>query len=394
MNGRDGDSVLITGWGHTKFGRSPLGLEGLITEAVQDALATAGVEASDIDEIWFGNFNAGLQEFSAPASLALGADNDFWGVPVTHVENACASGSSAFHAGLRAVKSGMARQVLVIGAEKMTSASVETVGRALMSADFDRAGEDSVTGFAELFAQVAERYRERKGSPDDAMAAISHKNHSNGLLNPLAHLQKELSLEFCQAVSEKNPIVAGSLRRTDCSPVSDGAAAVVLSRTSDRSGSASTDGVAVIGSGQANDYVRAEQRDPLALAGSRLAWDRALESAGVGVRDLSFVELHDCFTIAELVLYEALGLAAEGHATSTLEAGRFHRDGELPVNVSGGLKAKGHPVGATGVSQHVMAAMQLTGTAGAAQLPNANIAALHNMGGMGLANNVSVLAAR
>lgn len=150
----------------------------------------------------------------------------------------------------------------------------------------------------------------------------------------------------------------------------------------------------VLGSAQANDYVRADQRDPLAFAGSARAWNQALERAGVSVGELSLVELHDCFTIAELVLYEVLGLADAGEGLAALEWGRFHRDGTLPVNISGGLKSKGHPVGATGVSQHVQAAMQLTGTAGQSQLPTAEVAAVHNMGGLALANNVTVLAAR
>ncbi|MCT1760771.1 thiolase domain-containing protein [Micrococcus luteus] len=388
------DDLLITGWGHTPFGRSEDDLEALIGRAVRDAIQHAGLEARDIDEVWLGNFNAGLQEFASPSSLVLGADVGLWGVPVTHVENACASGSSAFQAGVRAARSGLARNVLVVGAEKMTAAPAETVGRALMSADFDHAGEVSSTGFAQLFAAVANAYEQQWGSPSDAMGAIAHKNHQNGLLNPLAHLHKDFSVEFCRTVSEKNPAVAGLLRRSDCSPVSDGAAALVLSRAADRSGGAATEGVRVLGTGHANDHVRGAQRDPLAFAGSARAWNQALDRAGVAVEDLSLVELHDCFTIAELALYEVLGLADPGQGIAELESGRFHRDGALPVNASGGLKAKGHPVGATGVSQLVQASMQLTGTAGESQLPTAQVAAVHNMGGLGLANNVAVLAAR
>ncbi|WP_413544186.1 thiolase domain-containing protein [Citricoccus nitrophenolicus] len=394
MTAASREELLITGWGHTPFGRSEADLEALIGRAVREAIAHAGLEAKDIDEVWLGNFNAGLQEFSAPSSLVLSADEGLWGVPVTRVENACASGSSAFQAGVRSAHSGLAQNVLVVGAEKMTAAPAETVGRALMGADFDHAGEVSSTGFARLFAEVADAYEQQGGSPSDAMGAIAHKNHQNGLRNPLAHLHKDFSLDFCQTASEKNPVVSGLLRRSDCSPVSDGAAALVLSRAEDRSGDAATEGVRVLGTGQANDHVRGSQRDPLAFAGSARAWQQALGRAGVSVGDLSLVELHDCFTIAELALYEVLGLAEAGRGIAELESGRFHRDGALPVNASGGLKSKGHPVGATGVSQLVQAAMQLTGTAGAAQLPNAGIAAVHNMGGLGLANNVAVLGAR
>lgn len=388
------DELLITGWGHTPFGRSEDDLETLIGHAAREAIRHAGLEPTDIDEVWLGNYNAGLQDFAVPSSLVLTADEGLRGVPVTHVENACASGSSAFQAGVRAARSGLARNVLVVGAEKMTAAAPDVVGRALMGADFDHAGEVSSTGFARLFAEVADAYEQRQGSPLEAMGTIAHKNHQNGLRNPLAHLHKDFSLAFCQTVSEKNPVVSGLLRRSDCSPVSDGAAALVLSRATDRSGDAATEGVRVLGTGQANDHVRGSQRDPLAFAGSARAWNQAMDRAGVSVGDLSLVELHDCFTIAELVLYEVLGLAGPGGGSAALDSGKFHRDGELPVNASGGLKSKGHPVGATGVAQLVQASMQLTGTAGEAQLATAQLAAVHNMGGLGLANNVALLAAR
>jgi acetyl-CoA C-acetyltransferase len=170
--------------------------------------------------------------------------------------------------------------------------------------------------------------------------------------------------------------------------VSDGAAAIVLStrRTGGR-----TDPVRLAGFGHANDFLPAAKRDPLTFAGTAAAWQRALGMAQVDTSDLDLVELHDCFTIAELVVYEAIGLAPRGQGHRLLEDGTVHREGRLPVNVSGGLKAKGHPVGATGVSQHVLAAMQLSGTAGDMQLPAARRAAVHNMGGLAVANYVSVL---
>jgi acetyl-CoA C-acetyltransferase len=199
-------------------------------------------------------------------------------------------------------------------------------------------------------------------------------------------------VEFCRTVSAANPLVAGPLRRTDCSPVSDGAAALVLSAGS-APPATGHDTVRFLGVGQATDHFPAGKRDPLAFAAGALAWRRALDMAGLGLADLSFLELHDCFTIAELVLYETLGLSPAGKGATLLDDGTVHRDGRLPVNPSGGLKSKGHPVGATGVSQHVLAAMQLTGTAGDMQVPNASRAAVHNMGGLAIANHVSVLSA-
>jgi len=242
------------------------------------------------------------------------------------------------------------------------------------------------------FAEVAKHYGKRygAGSLGDVLGTIAAKNHRNGVDNPYAQLRKDLGEDFCRTVSDKNPMVADPLRRTDCSPVSDGAAAVVLSVAPTGGATAP---VLLAGFGQANDFFPAERRDPTEFAATRASWQRALGMAGVGLEELDFAEVHDCFTIAELLMYEAMGLTERGQGARALEEGWVFKDGKLPVNVSGGLKAKGHPVGATGVSQHVIAAMQLTGTAGDMQLANPRRAAVQNMGGVGIANYVSVLEA-
>jgi acetyl-CoA C-acetyltransferase len=281
--------------------------------------------------------------------------------------------------------------VLVIGAEKMTHAPPPVVGAALLGATYELAGKASSTGFAGLFAEVARHYEKRHGPVGDTLGLIAAKNHRNGVLNPYAQLRKDLGVEFCQTVSDKNPVVAEPLRRTDCSPVSDGAAAIVLS--TERAPGALTDPVRLAGFGHANDFLPAGKRDPLEFAGSVAAWHRALTMAGVGLDDLDLAEVHDCFTIAELVLYEVMGLTPRGQGRLAIEEGWVKPSGRLPVNLSGGLKAKGHPVGATGVSQHVLAAQQLAGTAGEMQLSGARRAAMHNMGGLAVANYVSVLEA-
>jgi acetyl-CoA C-acetyltransferase len=315
-------------------------------------------------------------------------------VAATRVENACASGSAAFQQGTKSLLAGTAKTVLVIGAEKMTQAGADVVGAALLGADYDMAGKASTTGFTGLFAEVAKHYGKRYGASagnlSDVLGTIAAKNHRNGVDNPYAQLRKDLGEEFCRTVSDKNPMVADPLRRTDCSPVSDGAAAVVLS-TSPTGGA--TAPVRLAGFGHANDFFPAERRDPTAFAATRMSWQRALAMAGVGLEDLDFAEVHDCFTIAELLMYEAMGLTEPGQGARAVTEGWVFKDGRLPVNVSGGLKAKGHPVGATGVSQHVIAAMQLTGTAGDMQLGRARRAAVQNMGGVGIANYVSVLEA-
>lgn len=387
-----GTDVLLTGWGHSRFGKlDDDTLESLIVQVARDAIEGSGLAPGDIDEIYLGHFNSGLVPLAFPSSLALQASDDLKGIPATRVENACASGSAALHQGVKSLLAGTARTVLVIGAEKMTHAPASAVGAALLGGDYEMAGKESVTGFAGLFAETALEYEARYGSTSDVLGSIASKNHRNGVANPWAQLRKDLTVEFCRTVSDRNPMVAAPLRRTDCSPISDGAAAVILS--TQQSASAATSPVRLTGFGQGSDYLPADRRDPVAFDGSVFAWQRAMEMAGVGLDDLDLAEVHDCFTIAELIMYEVMGLAERGQGARAIEEGTVYRGGRLPVNLSGGLKSKGHPVGATGVSQHVMAAMQLSGTAGDMQLESARRAAVHNMGGLAVANYVSVLEA-
>jgi acetyl-CoA C-acetyltransferase len=386
-----GKDVLLTGWGHSRFGKlTNETLESLIVQVATEAIGNAGIEPGQIDEIYLGQFNSGMMPLAFPSSLALQVSDQLANVAATRVENACASGSAAFQQGTKSLLAGTAKTVLVIGAEKMTHAGADVVGAALLGADYDMAGQTSTTGFTGLFADVAKHYGKRYGPVSDVLGSIAAKNHRNGVDNPYAQLRKDLGEEFCRTVSDRNPMVADPLRRTDCSPVSDGAAAVVLS-TSPTGGA--TAPVRLAGFGHANDFFPAERRDPTAFAATRVSWQRALGMAGVGLVDLDFAEVHDCFTIAELLMYEAMGLTEPGQGARAVQEGWVFKDGKLPINVSGGLKAKGHPVGATGVSQHVIAAMQLTGTAGAMQLADPRRAAVQNMGGVGIANYVSVLEA-
>ncbi|KRE65277.1 acetyl-CoA acetyltransferase [Arthrobacter sp. Soil736] len=389
-----GKDVLITGWGHSRFGKlTDETLESLIVQVATEAIGNAGIEPGQIDEIYLGQFNSGMMPLAFPSSLALQVSEQLANVPSTRVENACASGSAAFQQGTKSLLAGTAKTVLVIGAEKMTHAGADVVGAALLGADYDMAGKPSTTGFTGLFAEVAKHYEKRYGPVSDVLGSIAAKNHRNGVDNPYAQLRKDLGEEFCRTVSDKNPVVADPLRRTDCSPVSDGAAAVVLSvgPTSGAATSAATAPVRLAGFGHANDFFPAERRDPTEFAATRASWQRAFGMAGVGLEDLDFAEVHDCFTIAELLMYEAMGLTQRGEGKRAIEEGWVFKEGKLPINVSGGLKAKGHPVGATGVSQHVIAAMQLTGTAGDMQLANPRRGAVQNMGGVGIANYVSIL---
>jgi len=336
-----------------------------------------------------GHFNAGFSAQDFTASLVLQASPELRFKRASRVENACATGSAAVHQGLKAIGAKAARIVLVVGAEQMTTTPAPEIAKNLLKASYVKEEAEIEGGFAGVFGQIASRYFQRWGDQSDALARIAAKNHKNGVGNPYAQIRKDLGYEFCRTESEKNPRVAGPLKRTDCSLVSDGAAAVVLTdvETALRLGKA----VAFRAAAHVQDFLPMSKRDVLKLEGCGEAWKRALANAGAALSNLSFVETHDCFTIAELMEYEAMGLVPEGQGARAVAEGLTEKTGPLPVNPSGGLKAKGHPIGATGVSMHALAAMQLTGTAGAMQVPNASLGGIFNMGGTAVANYVSIL---
>jgi acetyl-CoA C-acetyltransferase len=380
----------IVGWAHTRFGRhDESDIEALIVEVASSAIRDAGLAPADIDAVYLGTMNAGFVRQEFPSSLVFQADPAFRFKPATRVENACATGSAAIHQGLNAIAAKRARTVLVVGVEKMTEVSGPAVSDILIRASYLKEEGAIEGGFAGVFGRITDAYFQRYGDQSDALARIAAKNHKNGAANPLAHIQKDLGYEFCRTPSDKNPFVAGPLKRTDCSLVSDGAAAVVLAdvETALRLDKA----VVFRAAEQVNDFLPMSRRDIVAFEGPELAWKRALASAGLTLGDLSLVETHDCFTTAELIEYEAMGLTPKGEGARAILEGWTEKDGRLPVNPSGGLKSKGHPIGATGVSMHVLAAMQLTGSAGGMQIADATLAGVFNMGGAAVANYVSIL---
>jgi acetyl-CoA C-acetyltransferase len=310
--------------------------------------------------------------------------------PITRYENACASGSAAIHGARDFLLSGRGKFALVIGVEKMTATPGKEVGDILLKASYQKEEADIPAGFAGVFGRIAEKYFQRFGDQSDALAAIAAKNHKNGVDNPWAQMRRDLGYDFCRNVSDKNPYVAPPLKRTDCSLVSDGAAALILADedTARAMGKAVRFKAAV----QVNDFLPISKRDITLFEGAAQAWQQALAAADVKLQDLSFVESHDCFTIAELIEYEAMGLTAPGQGARAVLEGWTQKDGKLPINPSGGLKAKGHPIGATGVSMHAITAMQLTGQAPEGmQLPKADLGGVFNMGGAAVANYVSIL---
>lgn len=384
-------SACITGWAHTRFGKSEaVDAEALIAEVAGPAIADAGFEPADMDAVIVGAFNNGFGRQDFLGALVSLAVPELRHVPAVRVENACATGSAAIHAGLRALESRSARHVLVVGVEKMTATPTSEVGEILLGASYHKQEADVEGGFAGVFAGIARAYFQKHGDKADSLARIAAKNHHNGAKNPYAHMRKALDYEFCRQVSDKNPLVADPLRRSDCSLISDGAAALVLTDTETALRTARK-AVHFRAAEQVNDYLPLSLRTATVFEGAARAWSAALSTAGVTNDDLSFVETHDCFTIAELIEYEAMGLAEPGEGARVIDEGISARDGRLPVNPSGGLKSKGHPIGATGVSQHVMAAMQLCGDAGEMQLDAPELAGVFNMGGAAVANYVSIL---
>jgi acetyl-CoA C-acetyltransferase len=380
----------IVGWAHTPFGRlDGETVENLIVRVANGALDDAGVEAKDVDRIVLGHFNAGFSAQDFTAALVLEASPDLRFKPALRVENACATGSAAVHEGLQALAAKAARIVLVVGVEQMTTTPGPEIGKNLLKASYVQEEADIDGGFAGIFGRIAGLYFQRWGDQSDALAMIAAKNHKNGVGNSYAQIRKDLGYEFCRHASDKNPFVAGPLKRTDCSLVSDGAAALVLAdvETALRLGKA----VAFRAAAHVQDFLPMSKRDILKFEGCAEAWKRALADAGVTLDDLSLVETHDCFTIAELIEYEAMGLVPEGPGARAAMEGWTRKDGRLPVNPSGGLKAKGHPIGATGVSMHALCAMQLMGVAGDIQVKDARLAGLFNMGGAAVANYVSLL---
>ncbi|MFY9166478.1 MAG: thiolase domain-containing protein [Limnochordia bacterium] len=384
-------AVYVVGTYHSIVGRLEESVYDLLIQAGRGALADAGVEARDIDGIWVGNFSGGgfnSQEHLAPCAVEIHPDLRF--KPATRVENACASGSAAIAAAKQAIEAGAAELALVIGVEKMTSLNTSGVTQVLaMASHWPEEGAQGMT-FPGLFAEFAKGYQEQyQISPEELrvlLAKVAAKNHRNAAANPLAQMPWECTYEdILNRPEEKNPIVAAPLRLFDCSLISDGAAALVLA-SEDKAKELQNELVELKALAHTTDYLPLSKRSKAEFTAGRRAIHRAYELAGITVDDLDFAEVHDCFTIAEVLAYEAMGLTPPGRGAQAIEEGWVEVGGRLPVNASGGLKAKGHPVGATGVSMAVLAVRQLLGRAIGHQIPGAEIGLTYNIGGSAVSN--------
>jgi acetyl-CoA C-acetyltransferase len=382
----------IIGWNHIPFGKLALEPEEMIAMTASAAIKHAGIDATAIDSVHVGTFNAGFVYQDFPSTLVFNAIPALRYTSTVRCENACATGSAAIYSALDAIRSGRSKYALVIGYEKMTDLPTKEVGDILTKCSYAKEEAGAEGGFAGVFGRIAQAYFDKYGDQSDALAAIAAKNHFNGVSNPYAHMRRDFGYAFCRNASEKNPFVAGPLKRTDCSLISDGAAAMIIAAP-DQAGSAPR-AIEFRAAVQVSDFLPLSRRDPIDFTAASRAWHLGLKEAALTLRDLSLVETHDCFTIAELIEYEAMGLAEKGKGARVILDGITAKDGRLPVNPSGGLKSKGHPIGATGVSMHVMAAMQLANDAGDMQIPNAKLAGVFNMGGAAVTNYLSILERR
>ncbi len=372
--------VAVVGVGITRFGELwNSSLRNLTIEAGIKALNDAGVPGERVDALYTGCMSGDMFIKQGHIASLIADYGGLLPVPSTRVESACASGGLAVRQGLMAIASGMANIVVVGGVEKMTDAlGSQTTGYLASAADQEWESFNGAT-FPSLYALMARRHMYEYGTTEEQLSLVAVKNHHNGSLNPNAHFQFEVSLDKVM----NSTLVADPLRLFHCSPVSDGAACVVLA-SEDKAKELSDDPIWIIGSGQASGAIGIYDRDDICTIDATVnAGKSAYKMAGITPKDIDFAEVHDCFTIAEIINIEDLGFFKKGEGGKAVEEGITSLDGELPINPSGGLKAKGHPVGATGVAQVVEAVTQLRGKAGKRQIKDAEIGLTHNIGGSG-----------
>jgi acetyl-CoA C-acetyltransferase len=382
--------VAVVGIGKTAFGAFPgQGLRSLAVEAIEDALRDADAAPENVQALYLGNF-AG-PSFVGQNHLApyIGAAAGLHGIPCTRFENACASSGSAFFHGWQAVAAGLYDLVLVAGVEKMTSQPNAVVTEILAGAgDMSTEGATGAT-FPSLFAMIARRHMYQYGTTREHLAAVAVKNHANGAKNPLAHMRKVITME--QALLGKP--IAEPLTIYDCSLVSDGAAALLLAPL-DAAWQSPKKRVRILAVAQTSDQVALQEKsDITTFPAVKAAASQAYQAAGLGPDDIDFAELHDCFTIAEIVASEDLGFVAKGCGGPFAASAHTSVDGKIPINTSGGLKSKGHPVGATGAGQICDVVMQLRGEAGEMQVTKHRIGLAQNLGGSGATCVVTILGA-
>jgi acetyl-CoA C-acetyltransferase len=378
----------IVSGAQTKFGvLEGISLREMFAEAVQKATVDSGIPKGDIQAAFIGTFIPEMLVHQGHTAPLLVDFAGMKGIPATRHEAACASGATALRAGIMAIESGLYDTVLVAAAEKMTSVPTTRATEALAAAADDDFESSVGLTFPGVFAIAAVAHMQEYGTTEEDMARVAVKAHKNAAKNPLAQFQKEITLE--KAMTPR--YISWPLKLFDCSPISDGAAAIVLAST-EKAKQYTDLPVKIIGTGQASASMNLCDRQNLtSFESSVLASRRAYEMAGLGPKDMDFAVVHDCFTIAELIASEDIGFFKPGEAAKAVRDGVTEMDGDKPINPMGGLKGVGHPVGATGVKQAVVVYRELIGDAGANQIPRHNVGMQHNFGGTGATCVVNIM---
>jgi acetyl-CoA C-acetyltransferase len=389
--------INIAGAYHSPFGKlENETLYSLYEKAARGVLADAQLEAKDIDAVFVGNYSGGgFNNQENIASYGVNILPDLRFKPLFRVETACASGSSAIHMATMSILSGMMKRVMVVGLEKMTDVSNRKASEVLSYATYwPEEGERNVTApcmFSQLARGWMKKYNYSEEQLRDWLAAISAKAYQNAAVNPLAQIRKARTKEdILNLPTEKNPVIDSPLCLHDCSLISDGSAAIILESEEMSTGK---DNISIEGFYNAGDYLDlfGKNKADHFLEGAGFAVRKALEQAGMSISDIQMAEVHDCFTITELLMYSAIGLTAPGKEFQALENGSVMAGGECIINSSGGLKAKGHPIGATGVAMHAHIYKQLTGDPYGLNIANAEAGMVVNIGGSGTSNAVTIL---
>jgi acetyl-CoA C-acetyltransferase len=384
--------VAVIGVGLTKFGEMwEQSFRELIAEAGAKAILDAKIEGKEIDALYVGSMSSGrfVDQEHIGGLVADVSGFSHLHIPATRVEGACASGGLAVREGYLSIASGINDIVVVGGIEKMNDVGGTAATETLATASDQEWEAFFGATFPGIYAMIATRHMHDFGTTKEQLAQVAVKNHANGALNPFAQFQKPISLESAL----KATMVAYPLGLMDCSPVSDGAASIVLC-AAEKAKKYTDKPIKIIGSGQASDALALHgRRDICTLDATVFAAKVAFKQANITPKNIDFAEVHDCFTIAEICAIEDLGFVEKGEGGKAIDNNITTLDGSLPVNTSGGLKAKGHPVGATGVAQIVELTMQLRGEAGKRQLKDAQIGLAHNVGGSGATCVVHIMEA-
>ncbi len=380
--------VAVIGVGQTKFGEHwSQSMREMAVEAGVKAVEDAGISGHDIQMIIGGNMSSGMFTGQEHSSALLA---DYLGlnpIPAIRTEAACSSGALAMRVGILAIASGMYDFVAVGGVEKMTDIYGPQATTALSGAmDYDTEAYFGAT-FPGIYALMAQRHMHQYKTTREQLAMVAVKNHENGFLNPVAQYRKKITVGDVLA----SPMVADPLRLLDCSPITDGAATVILA-SADMAKKYTDTPVYVKATAQASDTLSLfSRRDITTLDATVEAARRAYSQAKLTPKDIDMAEVHDCFTIAEICAYEDLGFAKKGEGGKLMQSGQTTLGGKIPINTSGGLKSKGHPVGATGIAQIIEIVKQLRGDAGKRQVNGAEIGMTHNVGGSGATAVVHIL---